>query len=166
MRKREKMRIRAEFTASEMRFAHTWCRGAHEVGCVGFSYTPSRVARTSARGIARPASNVGDIQVVPRPANTLGRLRIMIPYCIQIRIPTVRCMGIDTKIALSLGNAPPALRKLQLSVFFGFLFYSRADQETRRIRWKDWTLKSFSLVGKKVKKQKAHLLIYLWLENG
>lgn len=43
--------IRAGFTTSEMRFAHTWCCGTHEVGCVGFSYTPSRIARTSARGI-------------------------------------------------------------------------------------------------------------------
>lgn len=42
----------------------------------------------------RPVLNVGDVQVVPRPANTLGRLRIMMPYCIQIRIPTVRSMGI------------------------------------------------------------------------
>lgn len=62
----------------------------------------------------RPALNVGDVQVVPRLANTLGRLRIMMPYCIQIRIPTVRCMGIDTEIALSRGNAPPVLRETGL----------------------------------------------------
>lgn len=38
-------------------------------------------------------SNVGDVQVA-LVANTLGRLRIMMPYCIQIRIPTVACVGI------------------------------------------------------------------------
>lgn len=40
-------------------------------------------------------SNVGDVQVAT-VANTLGRLRIMMPYCIQIRIPTVvaPCVGI------------------------------------------------------------------------
>ena len=40
-------------------------------------------------------TNVGDVQVAT-VANTLGRLRIMMPYCIQIRIPTVvaPCVGI------------------------------------------------------------------------
>ena len=94
-------------------------------------HTRLRTMREQERdGAIRPALNVGDVQVVPRRANTLGRLRIMMPYCIQIRIPTVRCMGIDTEIALSRGNAPPALREWPP----GFLFYSKAGQEIRRIR--------------------------------
>lgn len=35
--------------------------------------------------------NVGDIQVA-RPENALGRLRIMVSYCIQIQIPTDRML--------------------------------------------------------------------------
>lgn len=50
-------------------------------------------------------SNVGDVQVAT-VANTLGRLRIMMPYCIQIRIPTVARVSVygrrHTEIALSL----------------------------------------------------------------
>ena len=50
-------------------------------------------------------SNVGDVQVAAA-ANTLGRLRIMMPYCIQIRIPTVACVSVygrrRVEIALSL----------------------------------------------------------------
>lgn len=94
----------------------------------------------------RPALNVGDIQVVPRLANTLGRLRIMMPYCIQIRIPTVRCMGIDTKIALSRGNAPPALCKRPSS----FCFTPRSIRKTAGSPLR--SLKSLFLVGKKMRK--------------
>lgn len=91
-----------------MRSAHTWCRGARGRMCRLFIHAFARCANKCERdGCTRPASNVGDVQVVSRLANTLGRLRIMMPYCIQIRIPTVRCMGIDTEIALSRGNAPP-----------------------------------------------------------
>lgn len=50
-------------------------------------------------------TNVGDVQVAT-VANTLGRLRIMMPYCIQIRIPTVARVSVygrrHTEIALSL----------------------------------------------------------------
>lgn len=48
---------------------------------------------------------MGDVQVAT-VANTLGRLRIMMPYCIQIRIPTVARVSVygrrHTEIALSL----------------------------------------------------------------
>lgn len=135
-----------------MCFAHTWCRGVRGRMCRLFIHAFARCTNKCERdGAWRPASNVGDVQVVPRPANTLGRLRIMMPYCIQIRIPTVRCMGIAAKIALSRGNAPPALRKRRVRAFV--LLQSRLGKPQDPFR--SWNKKSFSLSREESRKMKG-----------
>lgn len=89
---------------------HTWQRCVRSASCFCGDVQASLYVRTSAKrtikkggrerggeegGGEAARTNVGDVQVAT-VANTLGRLRIMMPYCIQIRIPTVvaRCVGI------------------------------------------------------------------------
>lgn len=101
--------IGTEFAVSEMCFAHTWHRGRMNTRSSSYTLRREQVREGGTR-LER-----GRCSGSPQSANTLGRLRIMMPYCIQIRIPTVRCapryMGIDMEIALYRGNTPPARHK-------------------------------------------------------
>lgn len=86
----------------------TWPSRARARACTHLRANKREGAGTCARDTA---SNVGDVQA-GSPANTLGRLRIMMPYCIQIRIPTMcapprRCTGIGDSFVRRGNAAPP-----------------------------------------------------------
>lgn len=115
-----------------------------------YSNSPSRASATSARraggeegrGEERGAWKLSVWSVRGRRSGSPTReyvrritTRIMMPYCLQIRVylPCVppRYMGIAREIALSRGNAPPAVRIRGL-----FLFRPRAGLKNRRSLWR------------------------------
>lgn len=65
-----------------------WCCGVYEIERLGFIHTFAECAnkceRNNTRAFRLERGRCSDFRV----ANTLGGLRIMIPYCIQIRIYT------------------------------------------------------------------------------